>query len=115
MGVYRDISECDVEFVKEMAEGLGNSGIILENTLSKALEARSKAEDLLDRYNRVKPNASTELLAELNKSISDHNLLVEKAEEALRWLLIQREACGFRIHKNVNKFYPIPARLTPIK
>ncbi|MFH0958971.1 MAG: hypothetical protein V1897_09745 [Pseudomonadota bacterium] len=115
MGVYRDISECEIEFVKEMAEGLGSSGLILEALLAKAVEARSRSEELLNRYNSSKSDAFAELINELNQSIFDYNALVGKCEEALRWLLIQREACGFRTHKNVSQFYPIPERLIPVK
>jgi hypothetical protein len=115
MGLCRDISECEIEFVKEMAEGLGSSGLILDAILEKALAARSRAEELLRQYQNSESSAPVELLQELNKCISEYNGLVGKAEEALRWLLIQREACGFRRHKNVNHFYPIPERLIPVK
>jgi hypothetical protein len=51
----------------------------------------------------------------VNELISDYNHLVEQAEDALRWLLIQREACGFRTHRNVDRFYPIPPKMKTIK
>jgi hypothetical protein len=115
MGISRDISECEIEFVKEMAEGLGNTGVILDNLLTKAHDARSMAMELMHTYQIDPGNASTKLVINLNKHIREYNALVDKAEDALRWLLIQREACGFRIHKNVNLHYPIPSKLTPVK
>jgi hypothetical protein len=111
MGVCRDASECGIEFVKEMAEGLGSSGIILDNLLEKARMAKMIALDLIEKYQASSTNASDTLVAITNKRIKEYNSLVVKAEEALRWLLIQREACGFRTHKNVNQHYPIPPRL----
>jgi hypothetical protein len=111
MGVCRDASECEIEFVKEMAEGLGSSGIILDNLLEKARMAKMIALDLIEKYQASSTNASDTLVAITNKRIKEYNSLVVKAEEALRWLLIQREACGFRTHKNVNQHYPIPPRL----
>jgi hypothetical protein len=41
---------------------------------------------------------------------------VAEAQEARRKLLIQREACGFRIHKDVDRHYPIPRglRIDPV-
>jgi hypothetical protein len=115
MGVCRDASECEIEFVKEMAEGLGSSGIILDNLLEKARMAKMIALDLIEKYHASPTNAPDTLLAITNKRIKEYNSLVEKAEEALRWLLIQREACGFRTHKNVSQHYPLPPRLPLIK
>lgn len=115
MGVCRDASECEIEFVKEMAEGLGSSGIILDNLLEKARMAKMIALDLIEKYQASSTNASDTLAAITNKRIKEYNSLVDKAEDALRWLLIQREACGFRTHKNVNQHYPIPSRLPLIK
>ena len=115
MGVCRDISECEIEFVKEMAEGLGSSGLILDGILAKAMEAGSRAKELLNKYQDSESDASAEFIQDLNQRIAEYNALVGKSEEALRGLLIQREACGFRRHKNVNQFYPIPKRLIPVK
>ncbi len=115
MGVCRDATECEIEFVKEMAEGLGSSGLILDNLLEKACVARMIALDLIEKYQASSPNAPNRLVAITNERIKEYNSLVDKAEEALRWLLIQREACGFRTHKNVNQHYPIPLRLPLIK
>lgn len=115
MGVCRDATECEIEFVKEMAEGLGSSGLILDNLLKKACAAKMIALDLIEKYQASSPNASNRLVVITNERITEYNSLVDKAEEALRWLLIQREACGFRTHKNVNQHYPIPLRLPLIK
>lgn len=115
MGITREISECQIDFVKEMAEGLGNTGVILDNLLTKARDARLMAMELLHSYQSKQGNASSEIVKNLNKHIKEYNALVDKAEDALRWLLIQREACGFRTHKNVQLHYPIPPKLSLVK
>jgi hypothetical protein len=79
------------------------------------MEAGSRAKELLNQYTDGESDASAEFIQDLNQRIAEYNALVEKSEEALRGLLIQREACGFRRHKNVNQFYPIPKRLIPVK
>lgn len=114
MGVCRDISECQIDFVKEMAEGLGGTGLLLDSLLEKANLVKSKIVKMLEEY-QAKPSAvSSILINNLNRHIREYNSLVDKAEDALRWLLIQREACGFRTHKNVNVHYPIPPKLKPV-
>ncbi|MDA8405386.1 MAG: hypothetical protein M0T73_00790 [Deltaproteobacteria bacterium] len=115
MGVCRDISECEIDFVKEMAEGLGCTGLLLDSLLEKANLTKSKAEKILEEYQAEPSVASSILIDNLNTHITEYNSLVDKAEDTLRWLLIQREACGFRTHKNVNVHYPIPPKLKPVK
>lgn len=115
MGVCRDISECEIDFVKEMAEGLGCTGLLLDSLLDKANLLKSKIVKMLQQYQAESSTASSTFINNLNTHITEYNCLVDKAEDALRWLLIQREACGFRIHKNVNTHYPIPPKLKPVK
>ncbi len=76
MGVCRDISECEIEFVKEMAEGLGSSGLILDGILAKAMEAGSRATELLNKYQDSESDASAEFIEELNQRIAEYNALV---------------------------------------
>ncbi|MGC8657469.1 MAG: hypothetical protein ACP5U1_00175 [Desulfomonilaceae bacterium] len=111
MGICRDVSECQVDFIKEMAEGLGCTGLLLDSILEKIRLAKIKADDMIEEYRAHPADASTTFLDRLNKNIVEYNSLVDKAEDTLRWLLIQREACGFRTHKNVNLHYPIPSKI----
>lgn len=111
MGMFRDSSDQEIDIVKEMAESLGSTGIRLEEILEKAREARYHAHGLVETYRDATDGIDKPSLGEVNESIREYNAWVGKAEDALRWLLIQREACGFRTHRNVDVFYPIPPRM----
>jgi hypothetical protein len=108
MGMFRESDDFDGELVKEMAEGLGSQGLKLESTLEKI-------EYMKDIISRI--SGGRELPPKhkgpgtLPAAVREHNKLVDQARDTLRWLLIQREACGFRVHKNVEKFYPIPEKI----
>lgn len=114
MGMFRDDASSEIDIVKEMAETLGSQGAKVEDLIEKANIALKKARELRDDYdlgtNGTRPDPDT-----INDAIREYNKLADKAEDALRWLLIQREACGFRKHKNVNFFYPIPAKMKLFK
>ena len=110
MGIFREPGSAEIDIVKEMAEALGGQGLKVEELIEKANAALTTVEQLLKNY-----QASSEIgkpgLDTVNTHIREFNKLVEKSEDALRWLLIQREACGFRTHRNVNAFYPIPRKM----
>ena len=111
MGICRDISECQVDFVKEMAEGLGCTGLLLDSLLAKIRSAEADTAKMIDEYRSLSAKESIDFAHQINENIREYNSLIDKAEDALRWLLIQREACGFRTHKNVDIFYPIPPKM----
>ncbi len=115
MGITRDSTSCEIDIIKEMAEGLGSSGLKLEDLIEKSLTARHDALEAIKQYHEHASDADRPEISLVNDLIRQYNGLVEQAEDALRWLLIQREACGFRTHRNVDRFYPIPARMKPIK
>lgn len=115
MGMFREPGAQEIDIVKEMAEGLGSTGLKLEELLEQAETARKEALDLIERYRAAEPGVPKPGVAEVNKAIVGYNTLVDKSEDALRWLLIQREACGFRTHRNVNLHYPIPPKIGTIQ
>lgn len=118
MGMFRDSDTPEIDIIKEMAEALGSTGIRLEETLEQVEDARMTVEGLLRSYysrrdnhdNGDRPDAAT-----INDSIRDYNSLVGKAEDLRRSLLIQREACGFRIHREVESHYPVPGKMKFLK
>ena len=115
MGLFRDTGSCEIDIIKEMAEGLGSSGLRLEDLLEKAEVMRQEALDYITRYHSRASGQDGPDLSVVNDLILRYNEVVEKAEDALRWLLIQREACGFRTHRNVDLYYPIPSRIKLLK
>jgi hypothetical protein len=114
MGMFNDGSH-EIDIIKEMAEGLGSQGLKLEDILEKADSARRRVTDLLDSEGSVPAANGGADVSSINEAIREYNSLIDQADDALRWLLIQREACGFRTHKNVNVFYPIPSKMKPVK
>jgi hypothetical protein len=115
MGMFRDGDVQEIDLVKEMAEALGGTGARLEESLDKVHCARSEVERLLAEYHQTDDPARKPSISTLNDTIRDYNRLVDKAQDALRWLLIQREACGFRTHRNVDHFYPIPPKIKTLE
>ncbi len=111
MGMLRDSGDLQVDLIKEMAEGLGSQGIRIEEILIRIRELRSRlrARIEVDVHGEIGSVSSEPAL--VDDIIGEYNLLVARAEEALRWLLIQREACGFRTHRHVSSHYPIPCRI----
>jgi len=115
MGMFRDSGDQEIDIVKEMAESLGSSGVRVEELLEKTAQAREKAVRMLACYQGVRTDCEKPGIGVVNDCIREYNALVDKAEDALRWLLIQREACGFRKHRDVHIHYPIPSRIRLLK
>ncbi|MBI4964356.1 MAG: hypothetical protein HY913_13850 [Desulfomonile tiedjei] len=115
MGMFRESGEQEIDIVKEMAESLGSSGLRVEELLEKATAASENARRMVACYRGERDDCEKPDLAVVNDSIREYNALVDKAEDALRWLLIQREACGFRRHRDVYVHYPIPRKIGLLK
>jgi hypothetical protein len=115
MGMFRDSGSQEIDIVKEMAEGLGSQGLKLEDLLDKTSAARERAQKLVRCHQGLEAGCQASDISDINDSIREYNALVDRAENALRWLLIQREACGFRTHRNVNIHYPIPSKMELLK
>jgi len=115
MGLFRDPGEQEIDIVKEMAEALGSTGLRLEELLEQAQTAGERARAMLAKFHESGNGCEAPAITLVNESIREYNVLVDKAENALRWLLIQREACGFRTHRHVDIFYPIPPKIKPLK
>jgi hypothetical protein len=111
MGMFRDSGSQEIDIVKEMAEGLGSQGLKLQDLLEKTSAARERVQKMVRCHRSFEAGCEASDISEINDSIREYNALVDRAEDALRWLLIQREACGFRTHRNVNIHYPIPSKM----
>ncbi len=111
MGMFRDVEAEEPSLVKEMAESLGSAGAKLEDLLEKAQRALEEVKRYESYLIAARPEDKESLMPVFHRCIREYNALVDQAENALAWLLIQREACGFRIHKNVHVFYPIPPKI----
>jgi hypothetical protein len=115
MGMFRDSDALDADLIKEMAEGLGSQGLRIEEILLKIKELQNRLEMMTGVVLDGPNGEGSRRLSMVNDIISEHNELVDNAKDALRWLLIQREACGFRTHRNVSAHYPIPDKIRLLK
>lgn len=115
MGMCRDSGSQEIDIVKEMAEGLGSQGFRLEEILEKTSAACERVQKMVRCHVCREAGCEASDISDINDSIREYNGLVDRAEDALRWLLIQREACGFRTHRNVNIHYPIPPKMKLLK
>jgi hypothetical protein len=111
MGMFREPGSQEIDLVKEMAESLGGTGSKLEDLLEKANAALVRLQGLLVVNETGSSEGCPRNLDLINECIREYNHLIDQAQNALAWLLIQREACGFRTHRNVSHFYPIPPKM----
>jgi len=111
MGMFRDAECQEIDLVKEMAEALGSTGLRLDDIIEKLQAVRAELDDLFDRRAAARAGQRGPVAAEINERIRRFNNLVDQAEDTRRWLLIQREAIGFRIHREVDRHYPIPPKM----
>ena len=111
MGMFRDSGDLQADLIKEMAEGLGSQGIRVEEMLIRMEELRGRLGAVMDVDVHGPNGSGNSQPALVEDTIREYNLLVARAEHALGWLLIQREACGFRTHRDVSSHYPIPDRI----
>jgi len=93
------IAAVEREIVGEIARSLGKAGDLLAAAIERCRETRAQLESA-------------------TLSASERRVLVERyaeqrahAEQRLRYLLIQREALGWRRHTDVHQQYVIPPRL----
>lgn len=112
------------EFLKERAEVLGRAG----DALSAALQELAGIEKAIDDKIRslpenemAKPDSdhacNTEMLAlredvvtDLNREIKRYNHAREHAKLRYYYLIVTREAIGFRRHRVVEETYKIPPK-----
>lgn len=111
MGIVREIDTQEIDIVKEMAESLGSQGIRIDEILENLNVVGARLNEMLAMVQEAPDSCQSPSLNEIDLTMRKYNTLVDNAHEALRWLLIQREACGFRKHKDVHLHYPIPPKV----
>jgi hypothetical protein len=112
--IFKDSAEkTDLEILQERAEVLGRAG----EKLSAALKNLHLIEEIIEgllrscREGREKGNPFPGgTLREINREIRRYNEAREYAKLRLYYLIVTREAMGFRRNKTVEEQYPIPPR-----
>jgi hypothetical protein len=97
------------EILKERAEALGRAG----ESLSAALRELQGMEERIDsglESVRVQDNLEEEIVGEINREVDRYNRAREYAKLRYYYLIVIREAVGFRRHKQVEEIYKIPPR-----
>ncbi|MFB3924798.1 MAG: hypothetical protein ACE14T_02000 [Syntrophales bacterium] len=104
------IDKTENEILKERAEVLGRAG----EYLSKALTQLKGIENSIDA--KLASGVFTkEALREINSEIRKYNRAREYAKLRYYYLIVTREAVGFRRHTSVEENYKIPPRKKPLK
>ncbi len=103
------------ELLQEMAEALGRTGTWLERWLERCRvlgEDYRRLEGSLrekgGRPQRQEGGSIQELSGQLEEVRGELKKALVQAEKYLYYLIIQREAIGFRSHRTVRERYPFP-------
>ncbi len=105
----KDHAGLEAEFLQEIAEALGNAGERLEQALALVEESAKRVGELHAMLVRELAEEGRDgLVGCLRQEIALYNDRRGKALEQYRWLIIHREAVGFRNHKLVAEQYKIP-------
>ena len=102
------------EIFRERADVLHRTGEALSIALKELSPIAKIVDDNIKRLNKLteneKPGNIKKLYAETNRAISRHNRAREYAGLRYRYLIITREAMGFRRHNWVEETYRIPPK-----
>jgi hypothetical protein len=111
------------EFFRERAVVLGRSGESVQKALEKLKVAEILISELYERLHALtdqgglKGTKRRDLTAmkkqavdEINEQIRQYNRMREHAKLRYYYLIVTREAMGFRRHSWVEKTYPIPPK-----
>jgi hypothetical protein len=98
-------TRAELDIMKEKAESLGRIGAKLD-------EIFRRLKTLQDHIRTMEKEGKG--IAEINDLIAEFNEKRAAAFQYLHYLIIQREAMGFRRHAHVQRMYKIPAKKRPI-
>ncbi len=93
-------SETEAEIIKEQAQALSRVSKRIEQYLNELGRLNSEIERSLREGD----------LERANGLIEQFNETRQLAHKYLYFLVVQREAVGFRIHPDMSKIFPIPPR-----
>ena len=95
------------EILKERAEILGRAGEALASALS---DMDKIGRSISERLRKAGEHPGSETLTEINGEIRHYNRAREYAQLRYNYLIVTREAMGFRRHKAVEEAYRIPPK-----
>lgn len=95
------------ELLKERAEVLGRAGEALATALS---DLDKIGRSISESIRKAGEYPGSETLTEINAEIRQYNRAREYAQLRYYYLIVTREAMGFRRHKAVEEVYKIPPK-----
>jgi hypothetical protein len=93
--------QAELDIMKEKAEALGRVGGRLDESLRRIAILEQRIT-MLEREGRM--------AREVNVLMREFNQVRQRALQYLHFLIIQREAIGFRRHEDVRGMYQIPPK-----
>jgi hypothetical protein len=97
-------TQAELDIMKEKAEALGRVGGRLDESLRRITIIEQRIAMLEGKRKGAR---------EVNDLIREFNEVRQRARQYLHYLIIQREAIGFRRHANVTRMYQIPPQKRP--
>ena len=98
-------TQAELDIMKEQAEALGRTGGRLDECLRRIRVLEERMRRLTQRGREAR---------EVNALIKEFNEVRQRALQYLHYLIIQREALGFRRHAHVRRMYQIPLKKRPL-
>lgn len=102
----------EAEIQRERAEALGRAGERLEQILCKLAELSNTIESIRNKLHEGNAERHA-VFRSIRNLTQEHAVLRQKAKTYHRYLIIQREAVGFRDHRDVYRIYCVPDPINP--
>jgi hypothetical protein len=98
-------TQAELDIMKEKAEALGRVGGRLDESL-RSIKSLDQRITILKKEGKA--------AREVNALMREFNEMRKRALQYLHYLIIQREAIGFRRHANIKGMYQIPPEKRPL-
>ncbi len=110
-----NVEKTDLEILQERAEVLGRAGEKLALALNKLKAIESVINVKMESLKSPGPGYSlADVIGDINGEIRHYNEAREYAKLRYYYLIVTREAMGFRRHKSVEEVYSIPPKKKPL-
>lgn len=109
-----NVEKTDLEILQERAEVLGRAGEKLASALNRLRAIESVINMKMESLRGAQAAGPSDLVNDINCEISLFNEAREYAKLRYYYLIVTREAMGFRRHKMVEEQYSIPPKKKPL-
>lgn len=110
-----NVEKTDLEILQERAEVLGRAGEKLTRALNRLKAIESVINIKMESLTNPEPGQNpADLIGDINGEIRHYNEAREYAKLRYYYLIVTREAMGFRRHKAVEEVYSIPPKKKPL-